>query len=56
VDYSGEGEQETHIHALPLGGLSTTLSSIGLAEKSMVEFAVAAEQRKFLVLRMINCP
>ena len=41
---------------LPLRGLSTTLSSIGLVEKSMVEFAVAAEHRKFPVLRIRNCP
>ncbi len=55
-DRRGEGEQDLRKRWVPLGGLSTTPSSTGLVEKSIVELAVVAEQRKFPVLRIAFWP
>jgi len=48
LDRRGEGDL--------FGGLSTTPSSTGLVEKSILELVVIAEQRKFPVLRIVFLP
>lgn len=56
AERNGEGEQDFGCCGVRFGGLSTTPSSTGLSEKSIVELAVAAEHRKFPVLRIAFWP
>ena len=55
IEHSGDGEHEIGKWSLLFGGLSTTPSSMGLIEKSIVELTVGAEQRKFPVLNITYC-
>jgi len=53
---NGEGEHDFGSCRVPFGELSTTTSSIGLSEKSIVELAVAAEHKKFPMLNIAFWP
>ena len=56
IERSGDGEHEIGMRSLLFGRLSTTPSSMGLTEKSIVELIVDAEQRKFPVLNITYYP
>jgi len=53
---NGEGEHDLGRRRVPFGGLLTTSSSTNLSKKSIVELAVAAKYRKFLVLNIAFWP
>jgi len=53
-DLRREGEHEIDRWGPSFGGLSTTPSAMDLIEKSIVELAIVAEQRKFPLLKTTN--